>query len=57
MIQNNDTVKLALFSTVESNVLTNKIVIQIAKRIKSTKKLKLLQGCVQSSPQDKIFAP
>ena len=34
IVQNNDTVKLALFSTVEINILTDKNVIQIAKRIK-----------------------
>ena len=33
--------KLALFSTVESNILTDKSVIQIAKRIRCTTKLKL----------------
>ena len=33
--------KLALFSTVESNILTNKNVIQMAKRVIRTKKLKL----------------
>ena len=33
IVQNNDTMKLALFSTVESNILTDKNVIQIAKRI------------------------
>ena len=34
IVQNNDTKKVALFSTVESNILTDKNVIQIAKRIK-----------------------
>ena len=37
--QNNDTMKLTLFSTVETNILTNKNVIQMAKKIKWTKKL------------------
>ena len=31
IVQNNDTMKLALFSTAESNILTGKNVIQIAK--------------------------
>ena len=47
IIQNNGTMKLALFSTVESNILTNKNVIQMAKKIKWTKKLKLLQSLIQ----------
>ena len=49
VVQNNDTVKLALFSTVGSNILTNKNVIEIAKRIKLTKrrKLKPSQGLIQ----------
>ena len=49
VVQNNDTVKLALFSTVGSNILTNKNVMEIAKRIKLTKKrkLKLSQGLIQ----------
>ena len=34
IVQNNDTKKVALFSTVESNILTDKNVMQIAKRIK-----------------------
>ena len=34
IVQNNDTMKLVLFSTIESNILTNKNVIQMAKRIK-----------------------
>ena len=34
IVQNNDKMKLALFSTVESNILTNKNVTQMAKRIK-----------------------
>ena len=34
IVQNNDTMKLVLFSTAESNILTDKNVIQIAKRIK-----------------------
>ena len=34
IVQNNDTMKLALFSTVESNILTDKNVIQTARRIK-----------------------
>ena len=34
IVQNNDTVKLALFSTVERNILTNKNVTQMVKRIK-----------------------
>ena len=47
IVQNNDTVKLALFSTVESNILTNKNVTQMVKRIKWTKKLKLSQAFIQ----------
>ena len=47
IIQNNGTMKLALFSTVESNILTNKNVTQMAKKIKWTKKLKLLQSLIQ----------
>ena len=47
IVQNNDTKKLVLFSIVESNILTDKNVIQFAKRIKSTKKLKLSQGLIQ----------
>ena len=34
IVRNNDTMKLALFSTIESYILTNKNVIQMAKRIK-----------------------
>ena len=34
IVQNSDTMKLTLFSIVESNILTDKNVIQIAKRIK-----------------------
>ena len=48
--QNNDTVKLALFSTVGGYILNNKNVIRMAKRIKLTKKLKLSQGLVQQVP-------
>ena len=47
IIQNNDTMKLTLFSTVDSNILTNKNVMQMVKRIKWTKKLKLSQGLIQ----------
>ena len=39
--------KLTLFSNVESNILTNKIVIQMTKRIKRTKKLKVSLGLIQ----------
>ena len=46
-IQNNDTVKLALFSTKESNIITNKNVIRMEKGIKWTKKPKLSQGLIQ----------
>ena len=42
--------KLALFITIESYILTNKNVIQMAKRIKLTKKLKLSQGLIQQVP-------
>ena len=34
IVQNNDTMKLALFSTIENNTLTNKNVIRMAKRMK-----------------------
>ena len=34
IVQNNDTMKLGLFSTVESHILTNKNVTQMTKRIK-----------------------
>ena len=34
IVQNNDTMKLTLSSTVASNILTNKNVMQMAKRIK-----------------------
>ena len=34
IVQNNNAMELALFSTTESNILTDKNVIQIAKRIK-----------------------
>ena len=34
IVQNNDTMKLTLSSTVANNILTNKNVIQMAKRIK-----------------------
>ena len=34
IVQNNYTMKLALFSIIESNILTDENVIQIAKRIK-----------------------
>ena len=33
-VHNNDTMKLTLFSTMESNVLTNKNITQMIKRIK-----------------------
>ena len=36
-----------LFSTVENNILTNKNVMQMVKRIKWTKKLKSSQGLIQ----------
>ena len=32
IVRNNDTMKLTLFSTVESNILTNKNVIQMVKK-------------------------
>ena len=32
IVQNNDTIKLTLFSTVESNILTNKNFIQMEKK-------------------------
>ena len=51
IVQNNDTMKLALFSTVENNTLTNKNVIQLVKRTKWTKKLKLSQGLIQKLSQ------
>ena len=41
IVQNNDTMKLTFFTTVESNILTNKNVTQMAKRIEWTKKLQL----------------
>ena len=50
IVPNNDKIKLTLFSNVESNILTNKNVMQIAKRIKLTKKLKLSQGFTNNSP-------
>ena len=34
IVPNNDTMKLVLLSTIESNILTNKNVTQMAKRIK-----------------------
>ena len=34
IVKNNNTMKLALFSTLESNILINKNVTQITKRIK-----------------------
>ena len=45
IVQNNNTVKLALFSTVESNILTDKNM-QMATIIKWLKKLKLSQGLI-----------
>ena len=39
IVQNNDTTKLGLFSTVESNILTNKYVIQMIKRINELRNL------------------
>ena len=39
--------KLTLFSNVERNILTNKNVIQMTKRIKGTKKLKVSLGFIQ----------
>ena len=39
--------KLILFSTIESNILTNKNVMQMAKRIKWTKKPKVSLGLIQ----------
>ena len=39
IVQNNNTVKLALFSTVESNILTDKNIMQMATIIKWLKKL------------------
>lgn len=47
IVKNDNTMKLALFSTLESNSLTNKNVAQITKTIKWTKKLKLLEGLIQ----------
>ena len=35
IVQNNDTVKLTLFSTVESDILTNKNVIQMTKKLRN----------------------
>ena len=46
IVQNNNTVKLALFSTVESNILTDKNIMQMATIIKWLKKLKLSQGLI-----------
>ena len=45
IVQNNNTVKLALFNTVESNILTDKNM-QMATIIKWLKKLKLSQGLI-----------
>ena len=39
--------KLTLFSTVENNILTNKNVMKMAKRIKLTKELKVLLRLIQ----------
>ena len=47
IVRNNDTMKLTLFTTVESNILTNKNVTQMAKKIEWTKKLQLSQGLIQ----------
>ena len=33
IVPNNDTMKLVLLSTIESNILTNKYIIQMIKRI------------------------
>ena len=46
-VPNNDTMKLVLLSIIESNILTNKNVTQMVKRIKWTKKLKLSQAFIQ----------
>ena len=46
IVQNNNTVKLTLFSTVESNILTDKNIMQMATIIKWLKKLKLSQGLI-----------
>ena len=46
IVQNNDTLKWVLFSSIESNILTDKNGIQMAKKIKWTKKLKLSQRLI-----------
>ena len=55
IVQNNDTMKLALFSTTVNNILTKKNVTQMAKRIKWNKKLKLSQGLIQQLPLIQMF--
>ena len=55
IVQNNDTMKLALFSTAVNNILTKKNVTQMAKRIKWNKKLKLSQVLIQQPPLIQMF--
>ena len=46
----NDIMKLALFSFIENNILTSKDVLQMVKIVKWFKKLKLSQGLTQYLP-------
>ena len=47
IVQNNDTMKLTIFSAVGNNILTIKNAIQMAEKMKWTRKLKLSQGLIQ----------
>ena len=49
IVQNNDTTKLGLFSTAESNILTNKYVIQMIKRINELRNLNFHEVWSKSS--------
>lgn len=47
MVQSNDTITLELFSTVESKIVTDKNITEMAKTIKWIKKLKLSQELIK----------